>query len=156
MLYTFPCSPFAVSYSFTGYLVCSIFSSFSFYILCPRLCHLCPTGELPNLYLQARSFSFLLFRAAPTAYRIPRLGVHLDLQLAAYTTDTVMPDSNRVCNLHHTHGNAGSPIHCTRPGIGPTSTWILGQNGFHCTTKGTLASSFLQLLTYGIFGLNIL
>lgn len=33
-------------------------SSFSFYILCPRLYPTCPFRELPNLYLQARIFSW--------------------------------------------------------------------------------------------------
>ena len=32
---------------------------------------------------------------------VPRLGVELELQLPAYTTATAMPDSSRICDLHH-------------------------------------------------------
>ena len=36
---------------------------------------------------------FLLFRAAPVAYEVPRLGVKSELQLPAYTTAITMQDS---------------------------------------------------------------
>ena len=32
---------------------------------------------------------------------VPRLGVELELQLPAYATAIATPDSNRVCDLHH-------------------------------------------------------
>ena len=32
---------------------------------------------------------------------IPRLGVELELQLPAYTTNSAMPDPSCICNLHH-------------------------------------------------------
>ena len=32
---------------------------------------------------------------------VPRLGVHLELQLLAYTTATAMRNLNHICNLHH-------------------------------------------------------
>ena len=32
---------------------------------------------------------------------IPRLGVELELQVPAYTTDTAMQDLSQVCDLHH-------------------------------------------------------
>ena len=41
---------------------------------------------------------------------VPRLGVQLELQLLAYAT---------------AHGNAGPLTHSARPGIKPTSSWIL-------------------------------
>ena len=42
----------------------------------------------------------LLFRAAPVAYEVPRLGVQWELQLPTYTTATAMPDLNYICVLH--------------------------------------------------------
>ena len=42
-----------------------------------------------------------LFRAAPTAYEVPRLGVESELQVLAYATATAMSDLCNVCNLHH-------------------------------------------------------
>ena len=50
---------------------------------------------------------------------VPRLGVESELQLLAYTTNTATWDpSCCVCDPHHTHG--------VRPGIEPTSSWLLG------------------------------
>ena len=42
---------------------------------------------------------------------VSRLGVELELQLPAYTTATVMPDLNCICDLHHSCGNAGTLTH---------------------------------------------
>ena len=33
---------------------------------------------------------------------VPRVGVILELQLAAYATATAMPDLSHVCDLYHT------------------------------------------------------
>ena len=54
--------------------------------------------------------SFLLFRAEPIAY----VSSQARGQIAAAATATAIatPDlSHRICNLHHTHGNAGSLTH---------------------------------------------
>ena len=45
-------------------------------------------------------FFFCLFRAAPAAYEVPRLGVELELQLPAYATATATPEPSHICNLH--------------------------------------------------------
>ena len=66
-------------------------------------------------------FFFLLFRAM----EVPRLGIELELQLLAYTTATARPDPSCIWTHTTTHGNAGSPTHWVRPGIKPTSSWIL-------------------------------
>ena len=42
-----------------------------------------------------------LFRATPCHVEVPRLGVHLELQLLAYATTAAMPDPSHICNLHH-------------------------------------------------------
>ena len=46
-------------------------------------------------------FFFCLFRAVPSAYAFPRLGVESELQLLAYTTATATWDPNTICDLHH-------------------------------------------------------
>ena len=51
---------------------------------------------------------------------VPRLGVDMELQLPAYTTATAMPDSNTT-----TQSNARSLTHWARPGIEPTTSWLL-------------------------------
>ena len=42
---------------------------------------------------------FGLFRATPTAYGSPRLGVQSKLKLPAYTTATATPDPSCIFNL---------------------------------------------------------
>ena len=55
---------------------------------------------------------------------ILRLGVKLELQLLAYTTAT--PDLSHVCNLHHSSQHHVSlTLIPLKPGIEPTSPWIL-------------------------------
>ena len=46
-------------------------------------------------------FFFFLFRAAPKAYEVPRLGVESELQLPTYTTATETPDLSHFCDLCH-------------------------------------------------------
>ena len=43
-----------------------------------------------------------------------RLGVELELQLPACATATATQDPNRICDLRHTCGNAGSFHRCER------------------------------------------
>ena len=63
-------------------------------------------------------YLFLLFRAAPAAHEVPRLGAESELQpLATGTaTATAMQDLNHICDLHH--GSAGSvnPLSGARDG----------------------------------------
>ena len=54
-----------------------------------------------------------------------RLGVESELQLSAYTIATAMPDLSRSATYTTAHGKAGSLTQCLRPGIKPTSSWIL-------------------------------
>ena len=51
---------------------------------------------------------------------VPRLGVESELQLPAYTTDTVKPDPSQVCNLHHSSWQSQ-----IWPGIETASSWVL-------------------------------
>ena len=57
---------------------------------------------------------------------VPRLGVMLELQLPATGTATATWDRSHVCDLHHSSWqgwiSTGYPV---RPGIKPTSSWIL-------------------------------
>ena len=43
----------------------------------------------------------LFFRAAPSTYEVPRLGVESELQPLAYTTATGMWDPSQDCDLYH-------------------------------------------------------
>ena len=56
---------------------------------------------------------------------VSRLGVQSELQLPAYATATAM--QIRAVSVTYTtaHGNARSSTHRVRPGMEPTSSWIL-------------------------------
>ena len=56
---------------------------------------------------------------------VPRPGVKSELQLPAYATATVTQDLSHICEYTTAHGNAGYLTHLMRPGIEPTSSWIL-------------------------------
>ena len=60
-------------------------------------CHSHTSWSLLTLFF----FGLLSFRAAPRHMEVPRLGVHLELLLPAYTTATAMRDPTRVCDLPH-------------------------------------------------------
>ena len=54
--------------------------------------------------------------------QVPRLGVTLELQLPVCMTAIATPDPSLVCEAH---GNAGSLTHWARPGLVPSSSWML-------------------------------
>ena len=54
-----------------------------------------------------------------------RLGVELELQLPAYTVATATWDPSHVWDLHHSSWQHRIPSPLERPGIEPTSSWIL-------------------------------
>ena len=54
---------------------------------------------------------FVFLGPLPWHMEIPRLGVQSELKPPAYTTATATPDLSRVCDLHHSQGNAGSLTH---------------------------------------------
>ena len=53
------------------------------------------------MQLKKNFFFPFLFRAAPAAHEVPRLGVESELQLLSYTAATAMQDPSRVIDLHH-------------------------------------------------------
>ena len=57
---------------------------------------MCPVLQLLYLFI----YLFLLFRAAPVAYEVPRPGIESALQLLPYHTATATPDLSLVCDLH--------------------------------------------------------
>ena len=63
-------------------------------------------------YLYFHLFIYFAFFLGPHLLRmeVPRLGVESELQLSTYAT---------------AHGKAGSSTHWARPGIQPTSSWML-------------------------------
>ena len=94
-----------------------------------------PPGELKStLLLFVFIFSFNLILGEwcvflgphPWHMEVPRRGVRSELQLPAYTTATATPDSSLVCDLHHSSQQLPDPLtHRARPGIEPSSSWIL-------------------------------
>ena len=68
---------------------------------------------------------------------VPRLGVISELQLLVYTTAIATWDPSHIFDLHHSsrraisstyttaQGNARTLTHRVRPGIKPTSSWML-------------------------------
>ena len=69
---------------------------------------------------------------------VPRLGVELELQLAAYTTATAMQDPSLVCNRHHS-----SQQHQILNPLSKARDWTCNlmdpsQIRFCCVTMGTL------------------
>ena len=58
---------------------------------------------------------------------VPRVGVEMELQLPAYTKPTRPAHWIQATSVTYTraHGNAGYLIFWSRPGIEPTSSWIL-------------------------------
>ena len=82
-------------------------------------------------------FFFLLFRAVPSAYGVPRWGVESELQLSAHTTATATPDLSRVFDLHH-HSRQHRILNPLSEARGPTCVlMVTSQICFHCATMGT-------------------
>ena len=91
---------------------------------------------------------FFLFRATPTTHGCSQAGVELELQLLAY----IQPQQHRIWATSVTcttaHVNAGSLTCWTRPGIEPTSSWILVRFINHWAMKGTPGKESLFRDTY--------
>ena len=77
----------------------------------------------PLLVLFQMKFYLLIFRAGLQPLEVPRLGVELELQLAAHTTATAMPDPSRVCDLRHSSRQCRTLTRQTRPGVEPATSW---------------------------------
>ena len=74
----------------------------------------------------------VLLRLHPWHMEVPRLGIESELQLQAYASATALWDLSHICNLYTTaQGNAGSLTHGVRPGIEPTSSWIMARSLTH-------------------------
>ena len=56
---------------------------------------------------------------------VPRLGVESELQLPACAIATAMEGLSHVCDLTIAHGNNGSLTHRARPGIEPSTSWLV-------------------------------
>ena len=81
----------------------------------------CTTGELPKIAF----FFFSVFRAVPAAYGSSQARGESELQLPAYTTVVTVWDLSCICSPHHSSWECRIPDHWARPGIEPTSSWIL-------------------------------
>ena len=70
-------------------------------------------------------FFFCLFRAAPTAHGVPRLGVESELQLLAYPQPQQYQIRAASVTYTTAYVNTGSLTHWVRPGIKHASSWML-------------------------------
>ena len=68
---------------------------------------------------------FCLSRLHLWHLEVPRLGVESKLQLLAYATATAMRDLTHICDLYHGSQQHWMLTHWARPGIDPSSSWIL-------------------------------
>ena len=93
-------------------------------------------------------FSLLCFSGPLLQYmEVPRLGVESELQLLATAAATATWDQSLVCDLYQAHGNTGSLTHQVRPGIEPSSSWILVS--FVTTEPQQKLLSHCILITFG-------
>ena len=91
-----------------------------------------------NRFYQLFSFFFLLFRATPTAYGSSQARGRIGAVAAG---------------LCHSHSNTGSLTHWARPGIEPSSSWILV--GFNTTEPYGNSSNGLLNVARRMLILNI-
>ena len=61
----------------------------------------------------------------PQHMEVPRLEIESELQLPTTATATAMPDPSHVSTYTSVHSSTGSLTHWVRPGIKPSSSWIL-------------------------------
>ena len=102
------------------------------------------SGKVSTIHDKGKmDFFFVFLRPHPWHREVPRLGVQLELQLPAYTTATATGDPSHICNLHN--GNARCLTHWTRPGMEPTSSWILVGFVNTWTMTGTLKMEFERI-----------
>ena len=93
------------------------------------------------IFLSLNKF-FVFLRPQMQCMGVPRLCVESELQLLAYTTATVMPDQNHVCDLHHSSWQR-------RPGIELIYSWVL--IGFISTEpRQELLNKYLSLFISSI------
>ena len=127
------CPRLCESFCFVDKFICAVFHilhisnrwylSFSFWL------HLVRESLVSSMLLQMALFFsfffFFLFRAAFASYGNPRLGVHLELQLLAYTQPQQCGIRAESLTYTTAHGNARSLTYWVWPGIEPVSSWIL-------------------------------
>ena len=91
-----------------------------------RLCTIRANGHIEK----ALAFLFFwgggVFLGAQVQHtEVPRLGVELELQLLVYVTATAQKIPAASSTYTTVHDNDGSLTHRARPGIEPTSSWML-------------------------------
>ena len=68
---------------------------------------------------------------------VRRLGVKVELQLPAYTTDTAMWDPSRVCDLHHCSGQCQILNPLSEARVWTRNLMVPSWIHFYCTNLGT-------------------
>ena len=78
--------------------------------------------------LMLENIFFFFLGPHPWHMEVPRLGLKSELHLPAHTiaTATATQDPRCICDLQHSSWQCRIPLtQCARPGIEPTSSWIL-------------------------------
>jgi len=83
----------------------------------------------------------------PGPMEVLRLEVKLELQLPAYTTATATQDWSHIFDLHHSLRQRQILNHWARPGIEPTSSWMLVRFVNCWVTTGTLQHGIFKRLS---------
>ena len=99
-----------------------------------------------ELCQEVASFFIFLFRAALAAYGSSQEVPRWNQSCGSWSTPQPQYHQIQALSVTYTtaHGNAGSLTHWTRPGIEPTSSWILGGFVTHWDTVGTPIIWFLS------------
>ena len=75
---------------------------------------------------------------------VPRLGVELELELLAYTTDTAMQDLSHVCDLYHSSQQHQILNPLSEAKDQTYNLMDASQICFYCATMGTPKSTFTE------------
>ena len=68
---------------------------------------------------------------------VPGLGVELEVQLPAYSTDTAMQDLSLACDLHHSSGQRQIPNQLSKARNQTHDLIVPSKICFWCTMMGT-------------------
>jgi len=92
-------------------------------------------------------YLFSFFGPHPEHMGVPRLGVQSELQLPAYATAiATTQDLSHICNLHHSSWQCQILNHWARPGIEPTTSWLLSDL-FLLSHNGNSSTFFFSILS---------
>ena len=114
------------------------------------LINFCCTAEWPShTYVYILFFScFLCFLAFPWHLEALRLEVELELQYRPTPQPWQLRSQAASATYTTAHGNTGSLTHWVRPGIEPSTSWLLVGFVNHWAMTGTPVHSFSHIILH--------